>query len=371
MEKWNLIKEQIEKHKELSNNMDNWMFRYDMIKNNFNTMSKNELIDIAIHDKDFRVKEIALNRIKIIENYLVRKDFNNVVTLKLFIPSGCNARCEFCYMKDYLNTEDCNNKKIFLDNFLNSITEVINGVNGAFPISLDITGNEPTYDYNLLIEVLNKLKNYKLKDKICRTTIATNGFQLKKVLNNFRGVIDYVNISVHDYDYNKRNSIFGTKTLNDFDYMDIVLSLHNIGIDCSAVCVLYKEIDGFKYFTKFFIQWCKEIGFKNIRFRNDVFWKNSKFNEYKDIIIADKLSYHVIQQENTNDSNWCRISDNEGFFVFFLDGVKDTSVVSKGIEYVINDDGRVYTDFYKRQKLEDYEFPMNFIFDKINIDKYN
>lgn len=32
--------------------------------------------------------------------YRERKNYNKVITVKLVIPSGCNAHCSFCYMKD-------------------------------------------------------------------------------------------------------------------------------------------------------------------------------------------------------------------------------------------------------------------------------
>lgn len=32
--------------------------------------------------------------------YKEREQYNKVISVKLVIPSGCNANCEFCYMKD-------------------------------------------------------------------------------------------------------------------------------------------------------------------------------------------------------------------------------------------------------------------------------
>ena len=32
--------------------------------------------------------------------YIERKDYNKVITVKLVIPGGCNAKCPFCYNKD-------------------------------------------------------------------------------------------------------------------------------------------------------------------------------------------------------------------------------------------------------------------------------
>ena len=41
----------------------------------------------------------------------------------------------------------------------------------------------------------------------------------------------------------------------------------------------------------------------------------------------------------------------------------DTSINTKGIEYVIADDGKCYCDFYKRTKLEDYRYEVGKIYD--------
>ncbi len=360
MEEWNVVKRRIDEYDSLNKNIHNWLFRYSMIRDQFYKISMDDLYYHSQNDEDKRVRDIGLNRFNILKDYTIREDFNNVVTLKLFIPSSCNAKCSFCYMNDY-GIKIAHDKEAFLNNFIDSITKLLLRLDSVFPVSLDITGNEPTFDVDLLKEVFHKLRNYKYLYKIDRITMTTNGFNLDKVLNDLYGVVDYVNISIHDYVSSNRDKIFGTKILSDDDLKDIVLNLHDKGIDTSAVSVIHKDIDNFTNFMENFISYCKDIGFKSLRFRNDVFWKDSKFLEYMKIGIN---KYHVIQSENTNDSTWCRLSDDNGFFIFFLKGVIDTSLVSKGIEYVINDDGIIYADFYKRTKLDDYQYPVDFIFDK-------
>ena len=53
--------------------------------------------------------------------------------------------------------------------------------------------------------------------------------------------------------------------------------------------------------------------------------------------------------------------------MFFLEGVLDTSEHTKGIEYVIADDGRLYADFYKRTRIEDYQFKIGEIYDHVEV----
>ena len=77
--------------------------------------------------------------------------------------------------------------------------------------------------------------------------------------------------------------------------------------------------------------------------------------------------FEVLVHEETPDSHWCRLRRFDRFRVFFLEGVLDTSLHTKGIEYVIADDGRLYADFYKRTRIEDYPLIIGEIFDKIEV----
>ena len=292
--------------------------------------------------------------------YEERKDYNKVITIKLEIPSGCNANCVFCYMKEYPNK--CYNHRIFLDNFIDSLNFLVKEIGNKNEISLDITGNEPTLNKDLLKSVLLKLKEYNIKSKVLRTTITTNGANLKDLIPYFEGVIDYVNISIHHYDKLKRDNIFKINTLSDNEYKNCIKGLNKIGITASAVCVIYKPIKNFKIFMDNFIKWCEDIGFISLRFRNDVFWKETEFDDYMNIALHDE-QFTIINHENTTDSHWCRLRKYNKFRVFFLHGVKDTSILTKGIEYVIADDGKVYCDFYKQKPIEKYEYEIGKIYD--------
>jgi MoaA/NifB/PqqE/SkfB family radical SAM enzyme len=359
--KWEKVKQEVNFYKQLKPKND-WIEIYKNL-NDFK-YTEEELRQLYNTNENAEIKIKALNQLNILKDYTYRKDFNNVITVKLVIPSGCNAKCEFCYNKN--NNVMSYNKEEFLNNFINSLEYLIMEINGRQPISLDITGNEPTFDTKLLIKVLLKLRRFYLKDKICRITITTNGFNLDKVIPYFKGVIDYINISIHHYDKEERDKILGTKSLSIEEYRNLIAKLLDIGIDASAVCVIHKDISKFNIFLNNFIFWCKEAGFQSLRIRNNVFWKNSKFKEYMQQTINRK-DIHTIQYEDTNDSLWCRLSDPEGFFIFMIKGVEETGAVTRGIEYVINDDGLCYTDFYKKEPIEEYKFPIGFIFDKKGI----
>jgi len=293
--------------------------------------------------------------------YIERINYDSKITIKLVIPSGCNAHCRFCYMKDYKDKIN-NDKQLFLKNFISSIKYMLDEIGNSDNVSLDITGNEPTYDVDLLRNVLSELYNFDIQSKVSRVTITTNGLNLLEVIPDFENVIDYVNISVHHYNKIERDNIFGCKSLSKIRYQKIIYYLKILNIPTSAICVIDQPIYNFKEFMYNFIDWCKEVGFISLRFRNDVFWKETKFDKYMDIALLDD-NFKIIQNENTPDSRWCRLRMNDKFRVFFLHGVKDTSIVTKGIEYVIADDGKCYADFYKTVPIEDYKFKIGKIYD--------
>ena len=67
--------------------------------------------------------------------YIERKEYNKVITVKLVIPGGCNAKCPFCYNKDKGMLCD---RQQFLDNFIESPDDIITRIGDKNPISVDI-----------------------------------------------------------------------------------------------------------------------------------------------------------------------------------------------------------------------------------------
>lgn len=229
--------------------------------------------------------------------YIERKEYNNVITVKLVIPGGCNAHCTFCYMKNYENV--ANSSSDFMVNFISSLSFIIDAIGDKNPISLDITGNEPTYNVELLKNILQALKRFNIKNKVIRTTITTNGYNLKEVAPYFDGVIDYVNISVHDFRKSEREKIMRCEPLADADYISVISYLKTIGIKASAISVIYQPIHNFHTWRDAFIEWCIKMGFIGLRLRCDVFWENNNvFDQYMNKSMADN-KFMIITHENT------------------------------------------------------------------------
>ena len=295
--------------------------------------------------------------------YIERKNYNKVITVKLVIPGGCNAKCPFCYNKD--KDMSCD-KQQFLDNFIESLDDIITRIGDKNPISVDITGGEPTLDSEYLSKVFIKLKEFNIKSKVLRVTMTTNGTHLKEVIPYMKDVVDYVNISIHDWRPLRREEILGF-CFNGIDYKDMIQQLNNIGITVSACAVIFKKIPNFVKWRDFFIDWAKDVGFIAVRFRCDVFWNDSDvFDSYLAESMSEADKFDVIDYENTTDSHWCRLRRKDKMRVFFLHGVLDTSIKTKGIEYVIDTDGYCYCDYYKRTKIEDYQYEVGKIYDAVS-----
>lgn len=74
--------------------------------------------------------------------------------------------------------------------------------------------------------------------------MTTNGAHLKEVIPYMKDVVDYVNISIHDWQPIRREEILGF-CFNRIDYKDMIQQLNDIGITVSACAVIFKKIPNF------------------------------------------------------------------------------------------------------------------------------
>lgn len=357
MEKWEHIKQAIDKNKK-----ERWIDQYDQLLHDFD-MPMERVEELALSDNE-HVGNAAVWHKLVLERYNVRKDYNNVVSIKLVIPSYCQANCEFCFMKAYERKEHDSDQ--FLMRYLDSLGDVVSRLYGKQPISLDITGNEPTFNPNLLRKVLRGLKQSRWLDKINRVVLTTNGYKLDEVIDDLVGVVKYVNISTHSCDLRRRREIFGTWRIPDDEALQrMVLKLLRLSINTSTVAVIYQPNVNFGFFISQYLDWAEQIGFVSVRFRGDCSTGEFApvFNKYIDDAVRSG-NYKVIQEEHTNDSHWCRMVDKRGRFFFMLQGVPSTYECSRGIEYVINDDGLPYLDYYKQHPFRENDLPVGYIFDR-------
>ena len=264
------------------------------------------------------------------------------LSVKLVIPSGCGMKCPFCFNLLNKNTA-VYDKEAFLNNFIDSLNHIIDTAGPQRSISLDITGNEPTHDVELFVTTMRKIRS--IKHRFNKIVLTTNSENLndRSVIKSMSGVVDFVNISVHHYDLNKRREVFGTSRLFEQDRYSVINSLlHSAGINVTAVAVLYEELDTtFVAFLKNFVHWVRYFGFDNIRIRSNFYKSDDFFTRYMN---DNTFGNEIIRAEGLN-SKYLNV---EGMEVILLQGVTTLIGHVVGVEAVVDDDGKPYIDYAKR-----------------------
>ena len=262
------------------------------------------------------------------------------LSIKLVIPSGCGMKCPFCFNLLNKNTA-VYDKEAFLNNFIDSLNHIIDTAGPQRSISLDITGNEPTHDVELFKATMQKIKS--IRHRFNKIVLTTNGENLtdRDVLESVREVVNFVNISVHHYDFSKRYQAFGAQPMDQARYGYINSMLHGAGIKVTAVAVLYKELDTtFVTFLRRFIDWVKYYGFDNIRIRSNFYKKDDFFTRYMN---DTTFGNEIIRAEGLNT----KYLNVNGMEVILLQGVTTLIGHVVGVEAVVDDDGKPYLDYGK------------------------
>ena len=270
----------------------------------------------------------------------------HTLSVKIVMPCYCQAHCPFCFNNQTINTQMHNWDEfmINLDNSLNTLFSTINNRR----ISLDITGNEPTFNVDQFVGLMQILSLYKsmYASKIDKIVMTTNGFHLYECINSMEGVIDIVNISLHHYDYKQRREIFGTKYIpSNEDLKSIIQKLNQKNITVTSVAVIYDNV----YMQKFvptFAKFSKEMGFKDARIRINFTTHNPLIrNKFYEKITDDEK---IIEQGGLS-TKYLTIND---YNVNIYLGVTDLIDYVIGVELVIDDNGILYIDYNKRYKVE-------------------
>lgn len=302
-----------------------------------------------------------------IESFLENKKFNTVqidndckaghghiLSVKLVMPTFCQAHCEFCFNKLTTNTQQ-HNWNLFINNMLNSLELLLSNLNNR-KISIDITGNEPTFNVMQFAELMTYLKQFKIKyaSKIDKIVLTSNGFHLYECINDMIDVIDIVNISLHNASYKIRQELFKTKYIpSDNDLIIINDKLHSNNIKSTSVAVFNKECN-FKYIVENFVKFSKEKRFDNTRIRIDFTAVNDNVRKMFDVKFTDN---EVVYNQKGLDSKYFNINN---FDVSIYRGVPELIDYVIGVELVIDDDGKIYLDYNK-----------NFLIEKSDIDLFD
>lgn len=273
-----------------------------------------------------------------------KKGHGGSLSVKIVLPCYCQAHCSFCFNKLTSETQEHDYEQFF-DNLPKTLDMIFNNIIDR-PITLDITGNEPTFDVKVFSKFISIIEKY--KSKASKIVLTTNVYNLKKCLNDILGIVDIVNISIHHYDYIKRQTIFNTPYIpDDMDLRNIIDILKNNGTTCTAVAVLYNKIDNFEEFYNNFISWAINLGFKDVRMRSNF----CSTNEFIDEILSIKMKNEEFNAVGGLTTKII-VDENTGFETYILKGVPDLIEYVVGAELVIDDDGNCYIDYNKRYPVD-------------------
>lgn len=280
-----------------------------------------------------------------IDRYCYVKEFTkwnytgSTLSVKIVVPCFCQAHCPFCFNKLTTETQEHDymkfftNLKVSLDNLFATVTNR--------KISLDITGNEPTFNVGIFRHLMAVLREY--KDRTERIVLTTNGFNLAEVLNDMAGVVDIVNISLHHYDAEvRKNEIFRTGYIpNNRELAELIHFGNELGITFTAVAVLYKKFEDMEVFYHNFMAFALQTGFKDVRFRCNFCNKDSLVTEVENINFPGKKVVDVAALKTI-------FIEDDILPARVLIGVCDLTEYVIGVELVVDDDGNTYVDYNKR-----------------------
>lgn len=290
------------------------------------------MINEFLKNKDYEVVQIDNNN---------KEGHGHILSVKVVMPTFCQAHCEFCFNKLTMATQQ-HDWHTFRSNFYKSLDMLLRNLKNR-KISIDITGNEPTFHIEHFNSLMKDLAYFKsiYPSKISKIVLTTNGYHLYECVNSMINVVDIVNISLHYPSYKTRQELFKTKAIpsnNDLKIINEMLNSH--GISSTAVAVFANECS-FKYIVNNFVKFSKEMGFKDTRIRIDFTTKNERVRNMFDIKFKDD---EVVYHQRGLDSKYF---DIDGYNVSIYRGVPELIDYVIGVELVIDDDGNIYLDYNK------------------------
>lgn len=201
--------------------------------------------------------------------------------------NGCNADCLFCESKS--------GPKFKEDEYLSKLEKISKEVRIR---KLNLTGGEPTLDFNLYKRIL--LKTRQLLPDVYLVT-NTNGYNFEKIFEgDLYDQLDNIQLSRHHHDDGINSQILRTKSVSKEVIKEISSSLENrrlLNLSCNLIKGFIDDEKGvFKYLedaSEMNVEW---VGFVTLIELND-FCKNNviKFDDMKlegeRFILTNKLSF--------------------------------------------------------------------------------
>lgn len=276
----------------------------------------------------------------------------HTLSVKVVMPCFCQANCEFCFNKLTRETQ-LHDWNTFRSNLFMSLSTIFNTLNNR-KISIDITGNEPTFNIKHFKQLMSDLAYFKTvwSSKIDKIVLTTNGYHLYECIRDMIDIVDIVNISLHSPTYEGRMNIFKTKYIpSNEDLKNINKLLNEYCIKSTSVAVINHECS-FKYIVEKFVEFSKEVGFIDTRIRLDFTTTNNLVKRLFDIV---KFDNETVYYQNGLDSKFFNI---DGFGVSIYRGVPELIDYVIGVEMVIDDNGILYLDYNKKLPLNENDIKL-------------
>ena len=312
---------------------------------------------------------------EMVDSYTIRDPWYGILSVKLVVSGICQAKCGFCFVNKNDYGKQCVEvSKINAEKNLCRIAQTLRKIaSKAYgrPMSLDITGGEPTYFEENLESVMRFLKSEGVLDLFKRVTLTSNGYNLERMIRSGKMAnlgINYLNISLHSDDFAKRKEIFGTDKIPDDSSLDyIVNEMHaNGGVRTSAVFVI-EDFDDLKFddFDRMNV-WAESKGFVSARWRSNVFNSKSLGGVQKySAMLQNAGTYKLCHLEKAVDSVYSILCRDGNFLVYLLEGNEDPVMTSLGLVVIVRGDGAAFFDSSCRMSLDDYpHLSLKYVYDK-------
>lgn len=260
------------------------------------------------------------------------KLLTNAPNFSILLPGPCNAACEFCFLKKARSSPRAG----FLNEYLSRLDELLRSLPKQF-YQISLTGGEPTLS-PYLTPVLSVLSAH--RERYTNIVLTTNGAKLETAYPSFLGIVDHANISVHHYDEDKNQKVFGGSYRTTTHAIEhCVDRLGSIGIDACANCVIDDGVS-LKFIAKY-VRFAQSVGFRAVHFR--------KRNGTNDPVPAEAELSKDYPVKRSSSCPVCRerVYIVHGMEVCFKTAVLEPDDVSDGAVYevVFLPDGWAYSDW--------------------------
>jgi len=254
----------------------------------------------------------------------------------IVLPVDCSADCSFCSWRTSNQDKQTFNNKVFIDGLILALENLPERCT-----QITISGGEPSV-YSELSTVMATIAYHKRKN-IQKVVFTTNGQNILKLSNEkwFTDVVDYVNISRHDFNQDDNDRIMGIKTITWGGIKKASKRLGNAGIPTNINCVLSDSITTrySEVFINEFIKLSRKNFINSITFRRD----------YDDGFGVHPLESFMGKSTNIGECPVCRKSRyivNGMEVIFTTSEFEPTEVLGdKVYEFILQPNGKLTTNW--------------------------